>query len=363
MKRLFSFPLLARALVILLLAGTLAGCGNIVDRDRIRIARIGDSYVTRGDLNRHLRLMEPEERPLINNRGDLLKVLEKYIDETLQKELLAGLVAEGKLEAPQEEQIARVFDAQHPELSISAENLEEFGMTQADYEAIQYRRQQGIEKLKGQVMRQEAVIRAIEIAVQEGKLTISEEEFEEEYELRKDDLFNPEKASFRGLIFPIQTADAGPSSAEARKRLVKEEPWEEVSKSFIEARKAIPLQTTLVNTGQPKFQSFWEQASGTQKGRILGPMIIENWEMVVPGAANQPQRASLSGYLVAEVLEITPPSQKTLDEAKEDMSPALYYVKFMKALREEQGVEIYEDNLPEPSLFREQTEDPLFEPL
>jgi hypothetical protein len=363
MKRPFSVKKAVRIGLILILAYGIASCGNIVDKDRIRIAKIGDSYVTRGDLYRHLRLMSPEERPHINNRGDLLRVLEKYIDEQLQKQVAEELLTEGDINAPSEEQIAKLYDAQHPEMNINPENPEQFGVTDADIEAIQQKRKEGIEELKQQLLTQEAVIQAVQKAVEAEEITISEEEFQEEYEMRKNELFKPEKATFRALIFPIQTPEAGPNSAEARKRLVKGEPWKEVAKSFTETRKAIPLQTTFTNTGQPKFQSFWEQASGTQKGRILGPMIIENWEMVTPGAGNQPQRTSLTGYLVAEILDITAPAQKTLDEAKADLAPAIYYVKFMKALREKKGVEIYEERLPEPSLFREQTDDPLVNAL
>ena len=354
---------LFRITLILACISVLASCGNIVDKDRIRVAKIGDQYVTRGDLYRYLRLMSPEERPHINNRGDLLRVLEKYIDEQLQEHVANELLTEGEIAAPPEEQIARLYDAQHPEMNINPENPEQFGMTEADVEAIQQKRQKGIEELRQQLLKQEAVIQAVQKAVETGEITISEEEYQEEYEMRKNELFKPEKVTFRALIFPIQTPEAGPSSAEARKRLVKGEPWEEVAKSFTEARKAIPLQTTFVNTGQPKFQSFWEQASGTQKGRILGPLIIEDWEMVTPGAGNQPQRTSLTGYLVAEVLDITPPAQKTFEEAKLDLAPSIYYVKFMNALREKQGVEIYEERLPEPSLYREQSDDPLINSL
>ena len=359
----FSFREVVRTGLILACVSMLGSCGNIVDKDRIRIAKIGDHYVTRGDLYRHLRLMSPEERPHINNRGDLLRVLEKYIDEQLQEQVANELLTEGTIEAPPEEQVARLYDAQHPEENINPENPEQFGMTEADVEAIQQRRQKGIEELRQQLLKQEAVIQAVQKAVEAGEITISEEEYREDYEMRKNELFKPEKVTFRALVFPIQAPEAGPNSAEARKRLVKGDPWEDVAKTFTEARKALPLQTTFTNTGQLKFQSFWEQASGTQKGRILGPLIIEDWEMVTPGPGNQPQRTSLTGYLVAEVLDITPPAQKSFEEAQPDLAPSIYYVKFMKALREKQNVGIYEDRLPEPSLFREQSDDPLVNAL
>ncbi|MFO7973098.1 MAG: peptidyl-prolyl cis-trans isomerase [Candidatus Hydrogenedentota bacterium] len=354
---------LGRIGLIIMLTCVLASCGNIVDKDRIRVAKIGDNYVTRGDLYRHLRLMSPEERPHINNRGDLLRVLENYIDEKLQKRVVDELLTEGELEAPPKEQIAKLYDAQHPEMKINPENPEQFGMTEADVEAIQQKRQKGIEELRQQLLKQEAIVQAVQKAVEAEKIAISEKEYREEYEMRKNELFKPEKVTFRALIFPAQTSDAGPNSAEARKRLVKEEPWEKVAQSFTKERKAIPLQTTFTNTGRPKFQSFWEQASGTQKGRILGPLIIEDWEMVTQAAGNQPQRTALTGYLVAEVLESTPPAQKNIEEAKPDLAPAIYYVKFMKALREKHDVQIYEDRLPEPSLFREESDDPLVNAL
>lgn len=363
MKFLFSRSPWTKVTSILVLAGLIAACGSIVDKDRIRIAKIGDSYITRGDLYRHIRRMAPGERPHINTRGDLLTVLESYIDQELQKRVVADMLTEGKLATPPHEQIAQVFDAQHPEYSLIPENPEQFGMTQADVEAIQHRRERGIEELKQQYLRQTAVAQAVQEAAQSGAITVSEEEYQEEYELRKHELYKPERAAFRALVFPAQSPEAGPDSAEARKRLVRSEPWDEVAQSFVEARKAIPLQTTLADTGQRKFYTFWEQASGTQKGRILGPIIIEDWEMTIPGAEMQAQRASLTGYLVAEILEITPPEQMTLEEAKPHLAPALYYIEFMRGLRDELDVEIYEEHLPEPSLFLDQTDDPLMDIL
>ena len=363
MRRLSLFAPLGNALLALLLACLFTACGNIVDKDRIRIAKVGTTYITRGDLHKYLRRMAPEERPHINNRGDLLKVLEKYIDTELQKLVLAASLAEDKIQLPPEERLALFYDAQHPEMSISVEQLEEFGMNQADFNALQQRRQKGIDELRENVMRREALILAIQEAVENDEITISNEEFAAEYEMQKGGLFNPERVTFRGLVFPVQAPDAGPDSADARKRLVKGDPWDAVAASFVDARKAIPLQTTLVNMGQPKFQSFWEQASETQKGRILGPMIIEDWEMVLQGSGNDAQSANLTGYMVAEILEVNPATQMSLEEAEEELAPAIYFVKFMKALREKSGVEIYEDHLPEPGMFREKTNDPLIESL
>jgi hypothetical protein len=199
-------------------------------------------------------------------------------------------------------------------------------------------------------------LKGIEKALESGELEISDEEYEREYEWRQDELFKPEKATVRALVFPVQSSEAGPNSAEARKMLVKGAPWEEVVKKFTEARQAIPLQTTMVNAGQPKFQSFWEQASGAQQGKILGPLIVEDWEMVVPAANGQTQRMPLTGYLVAEVLDRVAPEQMTLEEAKQQLAPELYYVKYLKQLREEAGVDIDEEKLPEPGLFLEEQE-------
>src|SRR6056297_564145 len=57
---------MAAALTLAALA-TAAGCGSIADKDRIRVARLDDTYITRGDLKELISDMPDKERPNIRN--------------------------------------------------------------------------------------------------------------------------------------------------------------------------------------------------------------------------------------------------------------------------------------------------------
>ena len=67
-----------------LLALALAmGCGMIADKDRIKVAKINDRYITRGDLYKVIREMPDAERD-IRTKGDMLRVLNRHIDELIK---------------------------------------------------------------------------------------------------------------------------------------------------------------------------------------------------------------------------------------------------------------------------------------
>ena len=79
-----------------------AGCGQITDKDRIKVAKIGDKYITRGEIFRIIRDMPDTQRPMIRNRSDLLRVLNQYIDSRIKLPLGQHLAEEGKIEVPRE---------------------------------------------------------------------------------------------------------------------------------------------------------------------------------------------------------------------------------------------------------------------
>ena len=86
-----------------------SGCGQITDKDRIRIAKIGDRYITRGDLYKIIRDMPDTERPLIRTQSDLLRVLNTHIDSRIKLPLGKKLAAEGKVSVDREQARERVF--------------------------------------------------------------------------------------------------------------------------------------------------------------------------------------------------------------------------------------------------------------
>lgn len=55
--------------------------------------------------------------------------------------------------------------------------------------------------------------------------------------------------------------------------------------------------------------------------------------------------------LVAQIVDEVPETQKTLEESKPDLTPLILYAKVMDQLRKEHGVSLFEDKLPDPSMY------------
>jgi len=116
-----------------------SGCGLIADKDRIRVAKLGEQYITRGDLFKVLRDMSDEERPNIETKGDLIRVLRNTIDGRIRKRLADEL--EQKLGKPlvAREQAQQRFFALHPEenyqLLFTQVDPKVLDMTEAEWQA------------------------------------------------------------------------------------------------------------------------------------------------------------------------------------------------------------------------------------
>ena len=352
-----------------------AGCGLIADKGRAKVAKIGDHIVTRAEFERYIRNIPPDQKPNIRNRGVLQKVLESYLDSEVKRMLKEDLLADGKLESEEEVKRNRaraeaIWAARNPDqANFDPQDPEKLGLSQADVDGMKQVREQGIEEVYQELLAASALSYAIQEAVEAKTLTIEESEYAEEYEFRKAELFNPERVTVRGLLFPVappQVAvkDAGPKAADVRKRVVGGEAWDTVAKEYVDAKTAIPFQSSLERNNQPKFANFWELASGASAGKVIGPTIIEGWEVTVRNAQGQIGHQPLPpGYFVCEVVEQRPQTQMTLEEAKQVLAPELYFVKMMKRLREERGVKVYEENLWDPTMFQEKSDDPLLDAL
>jgi hypothetical protein len=68
-----------------------------------------------------------------------------------------------------------------------------------------------------------------------------------------------------------------------------------------------------------------------------------------------------SAYIIFKVLEQRPESTLTLEEATPMLAPPILVARKMAQLREEHGVEIYEDKLPDPMQFRDEFSNPMDE--
>ncbi len=334
--------------LVLILA---AGCGYIADKDRIRIAKIDDEYITRGDLAKVIREMAPDERPIIRTRGDVLRTLENYIDQTIKEDLAEQLREQGKIHVDRE--LAReVARAKNPEQFLDIQNPEEYGGQAGDERYFKQEQEYLIDEEVRRLEAEQAVFVKIQESVESGALKPTEEEFQDEYEMRKDELKHFERLAFRGVLIPGSSETIVQAAAAIRGKLATGAEVEALVGEYGHLNAQV-LESGLENDPMnAKYAGFWQQASGAQTGDVLGPIYITGWQAIRRNAQGNAVAEQLpDGLLVCRVTDHTSAIQKTLEEAKPDMLRDILYARMMELLRDQRGVEIYENKLPDPSMY------------
>ena len=366
MMRVFS-----RSVWALALYGTLltAGCGMIADKERIVVAELDGKPITRGDLYEVIRNMDDAERPNIRNRGDLLRVLNAYIDRQIKMPL--GKELDEKLPEAQKAQLMyqareqvfienedknyrQVYAMEPPADGKATPAMEAYDITVNglinmkdlidDMAEVRY------EIMLGDLA---VDIKALE-AYRAGQLAATDEEKRNEYDFRKDEFKTFEWMEFRAIRFPA--GDEGASAAaRLRQDLAGGGSFEEV---FNKAAQEDPQQVIISeienNPELARFQSFWRNASGAEKGEIVGPVFLPSYTQQVQMKSGEVANVQMpDAFLVLEVLDHRPARVKTIDEALDQILPPILHVKMLERLRDERGVRIYQDQLPDASALAE----------
>ena len=353
-------------LLVVLFLGPFLGCGMIADKDRIKVAKIGDRYITRGELSKLIWEMPDDERPNIRNRGDVLRVLETYINDQLEARLVEDvekeLTAKGKVLASRD-MAKKMYFQQHtedgyPEM-YACTNAESIGISDQQLEMKKQEIDLGIDRVYDKLRGEAAIgFRAVE-AYTKGNLKISDEEFQQEYELRKDELKRLEWMRFRAIRFPESAPGSVTEAANVRTRLDAGETFDALANEY-GARDPNSVLTSEIenNPGLAKFTGFWTTASGCKQGDIFGPVYLPEYQiMAESGTAPATVKNMPAAYLVFEVLDHKPETTLSLEEARKEARDTLILpiliAKKMQQLREDNGVEIYENKLPDPALLGE----------
>lgn len=350
--------LLAAALVVS--AASFGGCGLLIDSDRIVIAELDGEPIRRGDLNRILREMDDEERPIIRNRGDLLRTLTRYIDDRIKMELGQRLREEGAFEIPRE-QAEQVYFQRNPEhRNIRNASAQALDMSQAELEAMIQQIEYEIDDVETEMYAESALMYVGQQRLQDGTLTITPEDFEREYELRKEHIKSFETVDFTAIQFLASMPDAHEQAAKVVERLLAGESFEAIFEEF----RAKGDQHVLVsrmenNPAVGKFAPFWMTVSGVESGTVVQqPVYLPSYDVEMQRADGQRAvRSFPAAYLVLRVDENIPAKTLGLEQARPSLVPGILMVKTMKMLREEHGVEIYEENLPDPAGYGNQFSD------
>lgn len=354
-NRWFRYTVLLAGVVSLLIT---AGCGMIADKDRIRIAKINDEYITRGDLYRVLREMPDDERPAIRNKGDMVRTLNTYIDDRIK----APLVDEVQAQLGPDKEIvpraaaAQKFFAEHRDSNYEAmykiQNPAAVDMTQAELDLTKQDIDQRIDQVWDKMKADAAVMYTAANAFKNKEMVIEEQEYEQEYRFRKDTLRKLEWMKFRAIRFPAGEPDSEHKAAEIRRRIQAGEPFEKVYSEMVSQHPGNVIESEIENNPNlARFRGFWMSASGAEKGTVIGPIYMPEYQVMVEVQGRRAARNMPAAYLVCEVLDRRDERTLTLDEAKPKLIPSILVSKMMQRLREQNNVEVYEDKFPDPSLF------------
>lgn len=347
-----------RLLVIATLLVLAAGCGMLTDKDRIKIAKLRDQFITRGDLFRIIRETPDDERPHIQNKGDLLRVLQVHIDERIKQELGKQLQAESKITVNRDTAKEQYFQLHKDENYREIYTLEDpsaVGMTKVDLDIVKEEIETGIDRLMEKMLGDAAVMYRAKEAAQSGAIQITDEDVQKEYNLRKDSLVKFEWMRFKAVRFPLDIPNAETEAANVRRRLDAGETFDAIYKEFQDKNPQTVVESEIENNpGLQKFTGFWNNASGANQGDILGPVFLPAYQMM----GRDPNGKTIvyempDAYLVLRVEEHKSETTMSLDEAKMSIALPIIITKTMDLLRKENAVEIYEDKIPEPEPYND----------
>lgn len=337
------------------------GCARIADTDFIVIAEQDGKPIYRRDLSKHLREMDDDERPIVSSKGDLLRVLNSYIDNRIKWDLAKKLEEEGKIQRHRAQAEAIYFSKYPEDRRIGMiVDPEKAGFSQVEYNALKAKVEFGVDEEEERLLREQALVYAAREAAQNGTLTITEEEFQDEYEFLEGQLMRNEYIEFTAIRF----TDMATAAEEAKLVLERVQGGEDFTAIVEEYRQHDPESIFASafenNPHQQKFRPFWEQVSGANVGDIVGPVVLPNSEAVVQGEDGSEQVIQVPASLLVLKVEVRrEAAPMTLAEAKPVLQPQILLSKMMARLRDERDVKIFEENLPNPGGYGNQFKDPV----
>lgn len=351
---------LTSQLVLYTVAVLISGCGKLVDKDLLDVATYRGEPILRGDLLKLIREMSDEDRPLIQTRADYLHTLNEYINDLIKEELSKELVAAGKIQVSRD--VAReAYFVKHPE-SLSVYRIvtpEALEMTEGDIAAVKASIEFGIDDEVDVMLREAALQYTIQDAVRTRAVTITPEEFEREYALRKNTLIQFESIDFIAIQFPTHVQGAVREASSARQRMDAGESFDSVLGSFIDENPAMGMRSFLQNDpSSEKFRPFWDMVTGCSVGDLIGPILLPPYDQATRRQdGTYEARKMPAALLVLEVLEHTPQGFLSLEDARPDMATTILTRKVLDLLRAEREVETFPENLPRPEGYGDQYKD------
>jgi hypothetical protein len=329
-----------------------------------KVAEMNGEVINAGDLMRVIRNMADGERPLIQNKSDLRRALDKYIDDTIKDEIAETLLAEGRIQ-PNTELATAIYFEKNSEYEVlwrSSANLDALARNlnykKAEIDVLVYAIELGIEAEEYILLREQALDYVRNVALSEGALSVTQDEYDADYAMRKDELIYFESIDFRAIRFPATLDDASGQAHRIVQRIKAGEPFGDIFKDYKSEDAASVIEAAFENDpAVEKFKLFWGRVTGSKVGDIIGPIFLPPYTDIFEGRAVPMPGA----FLVLEVLARDDRRQKSAQEARDDMATGILSQKMMQRLREEHGVAIFPEGLPDPAGFGDQYKDSIID--
>ncbi len=359
------------------------GCGQIADPDNIKIAKLDDKYITRGDLYELVRNMSDTDRPKIRNRNDFLRILNEYIDNRITLPLGRQLAKEEKIAVDREaarekyfqnsgdrgEELRNIWRMEIPKEATPS--MKEYTLTPASMKAMKESIEIGTDRVVAEIQGEQALVYLAVQAMKQGGIQLNPEALAREYRLRKNEFKTLEWMKFVAIRFPAAVDGAAKGASGVRDRLRAGESFDTMVKEYLERgdvailspaeQAATVMQSEIENNPElVRFRGFWTEASGAEAGDIIGPVYMPQYQQVMQdGQGRTVPTLMPDSYLVLKVVEHKPEAVRTLEQCTPLLAPPLLVTEVMKKLRRERGVEVYEDHLPSMGQFRSEFGKPL----
>jgi len=344
---------------------SVAGCGLIADQSRIVVAKLDGKNITRGMLDDLIYDMDDTERPNIRTRQDYLRVLNQYIDQEIKIPLGHELAAKGEIKidreaareqffkssGEEEEQNRLMWNMPIPEAGQEDELMKVYNLTADDIRAMKNIIEQETDLIVEKLQADQAVALLARRAFEAKELVLDEEALRMEYELSKDNFKTLESLTILGLQFPMAEPNAAAEASKVRERLNNGENFDDILNEYLQKDMRYGIESSIENNpALERFRGFWQEASGAAVGDVLGPTYMPDYARVRTDATGrQVQETVPECWIVFKVLEAKPAEIVPFEQAKNAVAGPVAFAAMMEKLREEHGVEIYEDKLRDPA--------------
>lgn len=357
--------------------GLFSGCNRIADKDRIEVAKYDDKVITRGDLATMLREMDDSERPKIRTKTDLRRVLNQYIDRQIKVPLGEQLAAEGKISVDRDQAREAYFKERGDDepmyrqmWKMEVENLteatplmKEYNMTPQRIRSFKTLIEEGTDDMVKRLQGDQAVAYLAAEAFKQGQMKVDEDALQTEYDLRKEEFHQLEHIHFLGIRVPAQAKDALTAAGQIREGIDKGIGFEAMAAQLRARSNDAVIESDIENNPNvDRFKGFWETASGAKAGDILGPVYLPEFQTYAKDAQGKVKAVVMpDAWVILKVLESTPEQEVTFEQAKPLLIPAIIEGQMIMKLRQDHGVQIFDDRLPDPTMSGEGIGDPFLD--